>query len=302
MGAPPEPLARRLLYTVKRRIDRALHLPVTLVPHGHFYSPIVDPAELQPERVWGDSDEMLGVDLADDLHRELLRDVFPRYIGDFDYPEHDPKLATATYYVDNPNFSHLDSRALFALLRHWRPRRILEVGSGFSSLLMADVNVRFLDEAIDIACIEPYPPDFLRKQVRGISRVVERKVQDCDLAEFQRLEAGDVLFIDSSHVAKTGSDVNYLVFDVLPRLVRGVRIHFHDIFFPKDYPPHWVIGDNRSWNEQYLLRALLMYSPAFRITFGSTIAYERHRPLVAAALGGDELSGGSLWIEKVLEA
>ncbi|MEO8801981.1 MAG: hypothetical protein ABI304_11880, partial [Rudaea sp.] len=119
---------------------------------------------------------------------------------------------------------------------------------------------------------------------------------------FTALESGDVLFIDSSHVAKTGSDVNYLYFEVLPRLAPGVRVHIHDIFLPHDYPREWVLDENRSWNEQYLLRALLMHSKGFRVIFGCSYAFWRFPELVRTALAhpnGHAFAGGSFWIERI---
>jgi hypothetical protein len=127
-------------------------------------------------------------------------------------------------------------------------------------------------------------------------------VQDVDPQLFDELDSGDVLFIDSSHVAKTGSDVNHLCFEVLPRLRCGVRIHFHDIFLPADYPKPWVLDENRSWNEQYVVRALLMFSSVFRVLFGSSYAFAAHAEALREALGepgGAYYGGGSLWIEKI---
>jgi hypothetical protein len=178
---------------------------------------------------------------------------------------------------------------------------MIEVGSGFSTLLAADVNRRFLDSSMEITCIEPFPRPFLRNGVPGVTRLLEAKVQDIPLHEFAALEAGDILFIDSSHVAKTGSDVNFLYFEVLPRLAHGVRVHIHDIFLPHDYLRSWVVDENRSWNEQYLLRALLMYSRAFRVVFGCSYAFWRFPELVRTALAhplGHAFAGGSFWIER----
>jgi hypothetical protein len=271
-------------------------------PNGHFYSPVVDTDEAaQAERrIWPAQPQLLGIDFDDESHRVVLRDLFPRFIGDYDYPEQlPPESVENAFYTQNSQFSWLDSRTLFVLLRAWRPARIVEVGSGYSSLLMADVNRRFLDGACNITCIEPYPRPFLVDN--GDFTLVREKVQDVPLAVFDELRAGDVLFIDSSHVAKTGSDVNWLYFEVLPRLASGVRIHIHDIFFPHDYPRDWVLQDNRSWNEQYVLRALLMYSTAFRVLFGSSYAFFRFPELVRDALAlpsGAAFAGGSLWLER----
>lgn len=275
----------------------------TAFPAGHFYSPVVDPAEVarRRDRVWPPDPRVLGIEFDAAGHRHLLAEVFPDLLEDYDYPQEAP-AATADetqFFSGNPAFGWLDSRVLFALLRHWRPRRLIEVGSGYSTLLIADVNRRFLSGTLDVTSIEPYPPDFLCQPIEGWTRLVEKRVEDVPLAEFERLEAGDVLFIDSSHVAKTGSDVSFLFFEVLPRLASGVRIHVHDIFLPHEYPEDWVLRENRSWNEQYLVRALLMYSTAFRVTFGSAYAAHRFPELVARALPeGRTMSGGSLWFER----
>ena len=273
---------------------------------GHFYSPVVDTDEvlLRQEAIWPTNPEVLGVDFNDASHRFILDEAFPRHIGGYDYPELAPAddAELEGFYTRNSQFSWLDSRSLFVLLREWRPSRIVEVGSGYSSLLIADVNRRFLDGQCEVTCIEPFPRPFLTRGIDGISRVVEQKVQQVAHAEFERLQSGDVLFIDSSHVAKTGSDVNYLFFEVLPRLAKGVRIHIHDIFLPHDYLKQWVIEENRSWNEQYLLRALLMYSSAFKVVFGSSYAFHRFPDRVRQALAhpkGHAFAGGSFWIERI---
>lgn len=275
----------------------------TTHPAGHFYSPIVDPRAIDIARTWPPQPQVLGIDFGDAQHERILCDVFPRRMPAYDYPEHlDEGADHHQFHTQNSQFSWLDSRALFVLLTEWQPRRLIEVGSGFSTLLAADINRRFLRGKMDITCIEPYPRAFLKAGVPGVSRLLETKVQDVPFAEFGNLQAGDILFIDSSHVAKTGSDVNYLYFEVLPRLAHGVRVHIHDIFLPHDYPREWVIDENRSWNEQYLLRALLMHSNAFRIVFGCSYAFWKFPELVRTALAhphGHAFAGGSFWIERI---
>lgn len=279
--------------------------PLLCRPPGHFHSPIVDPDALaaRAESIWPTDPEVLAIDFRPSEHRRILREVFPRFIADYDYAELQSETATeAEYFTNNGQFGWLDSRALFVLLRDLPPRRMIEVGSGFSSLLTANINRRWFNGEIEVDCIDPYPRPFLEGDVPGIGQLIRERVEHLDLAFFARLEAGDVLFIDSSHVAKTGSDVIFLLFEVLPRLKAGVRVHLHDIFLPHDYPKDWVLGENRSWNEQYVLRALLMYSTAFRVVFGSSYAFTRFPDLVASALGvppGEGFGGGSFWIEKV---
>jgi len=157
---------------------------------------------------------------------------------------------------------------------------MIEVGSGFSSLISAEVNRCHLNGAMEFSCIEPYPRQFLIDGVDGITTLVRKRVEDVEPSFFDRLGDGDVLFIDSSHVSKTGSDVNYLFFDVLPRLRPGVLVHIHDIFLPDEYPKVWAIDDCRSWNEQYMGTR---HTAAVQATFPR---YPR--------LGG----GGSLWLRR----
>lgn len=270
-------------------------------PDGHFYSPIVNIDEVKQaeNRIWSERPEVLGINFNDASHKILLSEVFPLYISDYDYPLKDP--GEAKYYNENSQFSWLDSRMLFVMLRHLRPKRMIEIGSGFSSLLTADINRRFLNSQLEFTCIEPYPREFLLTGIPGISHLIQNKVQDVPLSTFSNLKTGDILFIDSSHVCKTGSDVNHIYFEIVPRLPAGVFIHIHDIFLPSDYPKHWVIDDCRSWNEQYLVRALLMYTQAFEVIFGCNFAFQKYPKLVREILNGDLYGGGSLWLRKIAD-
>ena len=269
---------------------------------GHFYSPIPKLSELREYEsgIWPSSPEILGIDFNHEEHHRWLVDVLPQHLLQFDYPDK-PRTggSSHSYYTTNPAFAWLDSRMLFTVLRELQPRRMIEIGSGYSSLLAADVNTRFLNSALDLTCIEPYPPDFLKAGVPGISRLIQQKVQDVPLETFDALESGDILFIDSSHVAKTGSDVNFLYFNVLPRLNAGVLIHIHDVFFPHDYPKHWVLERGYNWNEQYIVQAMLMFSHGFEVMFGCAYAMAKFPGLVGQALGGTPFGGGSLWLRRL---
>lgn len=276
-------------------------------PNGHFYSPVVDPAELlhRAPSVWSpEAPPVLAVDFNCKAHEMVLDSWFPRHISKYDYPDvlvkhHDN---AKQFYTRNSQFGWLDSRTLFVFLNEIRPAHIIEVGSGYSSLLTADVNKRFLNNSCKFQCIEPYPRDFLESGVEGMSELITQKVQDVPPGDFEILEKGDILFIDSSHVCKTGSDVNFLYFEVLPRLKSGVLIHVHDIFLPLEYPREWVLEENRSWNEQYLLRALLMYSNSFQVFFGCSYAFYKFPELVTSALdlrSEAGFGGSSFWFTKV---
>ena len=278
----------------------------TAYPNGHFYSPVVDPADLNSKtsEIWPvEAPQIPGIDFNRKTHEMVLEHWFPEHISKYDYPEVlNEYCDDSQFYTRNSQFSWLDARTLFVFLNKIKPARMIEVGSGYSSLLTADVNQRFLNSSCNFQCIEPYPRQFLIDGVEGISELIIQKVQDTPLDVFETLEKGDILFIDSSHVSKTGSDVNFLYFEVLPRLKPGVMIHVHDIFLPEEYLREWVIDENRSWNEQYLLRALLMYSNTFQVFFGCKFAYRTYPELVTRALNldsGTGFGGASFWFSKV---
>lgn len=271
-------------------------------PEGHFYSPVVDTDEIERdrERIWPGSLDVPGIDMRESAHRNLLVQHFPALLREYEYPlKGPPDEELSFYYERNSQFGWLDSRALFCLMRLIRPKRIVEVGSGYSSLLMCDINERFLMSTSRLTFIEPYPRHFLEQSAeKGRYELILKRVQDVDPDIFDSLESGDILFIDSSHVSKTGSDVNHLFLNVLPRLAPGVYVHVHDVFLPEDYRPEWVIDENRSWNEQYLLQALLVDNPKFQVVFGSNFAYRRFPELVSAAIGHPAYGGGSFWIRR----
>ena len=210
-----------------------------LFPIGHFYSPIADPVDIKArvEKLWARRDHMPGIDLNDAEQLDLLKALKP-YTAGISYPVQKPDNET-TYFYENDQYPVLDAQFLYAALCHYKPKRVFEVGSGFSSLITADVNRRILNNAIDFRCLEPYPRQFLIDGVDGITELVQTKIEDMDLSYFDVLEENDILFIDSTHVSKVGSDVNYLFFEVIPRLKKGVIVHIHDIFLPDEYPKEW---------------------------------------------------------------
>ena len=174
------------------------------------------------------------------------------------------------------------------------------MGSGYSSLLIGDVNHRWLGQSIDVTAIEPYPRPFLERGIAGVTRLLKRPVQQVGLETFSALQAGDILFIDSSHVCKTGSDVNYLYLEVLPRLARGVRIHVHDIFLPDEYPQDWVLRQHRSWKSNTSCKRCRCIARRFghlRLSFAMrTLQDEVYRQLGIPS--GSPLGGGSFWFER----
>jgi predicted O-methyltransferase YrrM len=278
--------------------------PLLCWPLDHYYSPIPDNRALAEEparsRIWPPIPRATpGIDWREEAQVELLLGELGAQseIGFADGPTGDPHQ----YQAANGMFSRLDAWTLQAMLRHFRPRRMIEVGCGWSSLVSARVNREFFEGALNFTCIEPHPPEFLGTGIDGITRLIASRVEELPIDPFLELGAHDVLFIDTSHTVKTGGDVVFLFEEVLPRLAPGVVVHVHDIFLPWDYPQDWVFT-GRAWNEQYLVRAFLSFNSAFSILVG--VGYMSHyRPDVLSQaisgypeqfLGG----GGSLWIQR----
>jgi hypothetical protein len=239
-----------------------------------------------------------GIDWRGEEQIALVRDVFARQ-SRLQLPD-EPTGSPRDYHAGNPMFSRLDAWMLQAMLRHFRPRRMIEVGCGWSSLLTARVNREYLNGELDFTCIEPYPPDFLQEGIEGTSRVIQSPVQELPLDSFLELDDGDILFIDSSHTAKTGGDVVFLFQEVVPRLAEGVIVHVHDIFLPRDYPPGWVFS-GRAWNEQYLVRAFLSFNSAFRVLLAVAWLKEFHEDVLRLLPDYPDKyqdGGGSLWIQR----
>lgn len=272
-----------------------------LFPLGHFYSPIADPDDIRARQdtIWARRDDMPGIAMDVAAQLALLGHV-GALASDAEYPT-DPTPDPTTYHYANDQYPPLDALFLHGALRHFRPRRMIEVGSGFSSLVTANVNRRHLGRDLEFICIEPYPRQFLVDGVDGISRLRRQKVEEVEPEFFDRLGENDVLFIDSSHVVKIGSDVNFLVFEVLPRLRPGVLVHIHDIFLPDEYPKVWMLDQCRNWNEQYIVRAFLQYNSAWEIVWAAHYMATRHTVAVtdAFAPAARVTGGGSLWLRRL---
>jgi predicted O-methyltransferase YrrM len=201
-------------------------------------------------------------------------------------------------------FDHGDGVMLYSVLRHFKPSTVVEVGSGFSSALMLDVNEKWLDQSMDLTFIEPYPDrlnSILKPGDRSTATIIERPVQDVDLEVFSNLESGNVLFIDSSHVCKAGSDLHRLIFEVLPALKPGVIVHFHDIHWPFELPRVWA-DMGRAWNEVHILKAYLSFNPNFEILlFNNWLAWGHAERVKALLPEWSDESAGSLWLRRIGE-
>ena len=274
-------------------------------PPGHFYSPLPDARELHDERrrsqVWPAVErDPLGIDMHAEEQLRLCREVFGRQRR-LAFPDAEPPADAAEYWTGNDQFPPLDAWVLEAMLQHVRPRHMVEIGSGFSSLVTARVNRELLGGSMRFTCVEPNPRPFLVQGVDGITEVIVEKLQDTPVELFEEMRAGDVFFLDSSHTVKTGSDVNWAFHEVLPRLASGVWVHVHDVFLPSDYPQKWVY-EGWGWNEQYLVQSFLMYNAAFEVAFANHWMIRRHRDVLLDAFPGfarhEDRAGVSLWLRR----
>ena len=207
---------------------------------------------------------------------------------------------THDYWMANDQYPAIDAWVLEGMLRHLRPRRMIEIGSGYSSLVSARVNREQLDRRMRFTCIEPYPRGFLLDGVDGIDELRVEQVQDTPLEVFGELEAGDVLFVDTAHTVKTGGDVVWIFAEVLPRLAPGVVVHIHDAFVPGEYPQAWVL-EGWGWNEIYLIQAFLAFNAGFEVLYGVHWMYEHEPELVERAFPGHLAApgrGAALWLRR----
>ena len=220
--------------------------------------------------------------------------------GHFYSPIPAEPTAATRYGTDNLNYGVGDASMLQAMLRHLRPRRYLEVGSGWSTALALDTSEQFLEGSMSVTAIEPYP-ELLASCLREGDpvEIIAQPVQSVALERFRELEANDVLFIDSSHVLKVASDVHFLFTSVLPLLSPGVYVHVHDMFWPFEYLPHWI-REGRAWNELYLVHTFLLFNETYEIVLFNHYLAQCHRDVIAAELPAMlENTGGALWLRRV---
>jgi hypothetical protein len=262
----------------------------------HFYQPIPDTESL-PQKLWDHPSELVGIDMNDSVQLDLLRNRFPKFRGEYEQFPTKPTGQPSRFHLNNDFFDGTDALVAYCMVRHFQPRLIIEVGSGFSSLIAAEAAAKNKSSAL--ICIEPFPREFLRQRFPGLHSLIEKKVEDLDLDFFSQLGPGDILFIDSSHTIKIGGDVNYLFLEVLPRLKPGVIVHVHDIFLPFDYRRDWVMDEFRFWTEQYLLQAFLTFNSEFEVLMANSYLSHYHmEDLKTAFPNSPWWGGGSFWMRR----
>ena len=257
----------------------------------HFYEAIPDTQSL-PETLWTQPSELVGIDMNDSMQLDLLRNHFSKFRREYETVSAEPPPGQLW------PFRGTDVLVAYCMVRHFQPRRIIEVGSGFSSLVLGQAAAK--NKTSSLICIDPFPGELLRNgSIPALQSLIETKVQDLDVEFFSQLDPGDILFIDSSHAVKIGGDVNYLFLEVLPRLNPGVIVHVHDIFLPFEYRRHWVLNEFRFWTEQYLLQAFLTFNSEFEVLLANYYLSRYHKEHLRAAFPDlPRWIGGSFWIRR----
>jgi predicted O-methyltransferase YrrM len=306
-------LLDRLVFTVRRARIRAVHrffgwLGYNVVKRKDYYStlPVLDEIEATRAR-WERPSSLTGLDVDVPMMQKRLDVLADRWEEEF-------LEATGDYLANTrrgfgPGYPHFDARTLYFMLREHKPARYLEVGSGLSTYYASLAARRNAEEGspLQITCIEPYPfealktlPDF---------ELIEGFVQDVPLDVFASLEAGDVLFIDSSHALKIDSDVAFLFLEALPRVQPGVLVHIHDVHFPYNGPfpaDTWLFGERWPvyWNEAMVVQTFLAFNSAFEVLL--SVPMIRHHDEASLSerfssytpLAEDPNPPSSLWLQR----
>jgi hypothetical protein len=269
-----------------------------LVPRS-YYSPIVDPADI-PAAVWDRRAPMAGVEIDTEAQIAWAEERLGAHIRDF---RAERSGAPGEFFYDNRNYEYGDAELAWAMVRGLRPERIVELGSGFSTLVLARACVANGREGrpAQLEVNDPFPSDATNpERMEGVTTFRRRPAQDVDPGELAELRAGDVLFVDTTHTVRVGGDVNHVVLDLLPVLAPGVVVHFHDIWLPYEYHRALFEVLGMQWAEQYLLHAFLIGNRGWEVLFAThAVAVEqaeRLEALVPSYTGANFPSG--FWMRR----
>jgi predicted O-methyltransferase YrrM len=269
----------------------------------HFYQPIPDTRTLE-ESYWSSKSKLIGIEMNDEGQKRILTQFSANYKKEYQNFSLSKPSAANEFYIDNGTFESVDAEVLYCMIRHFKPKKIIEIGSGNSTYLSAHASIiNKSDTGADaqFIAIEPYPSDNLKNGIPGLTQLIDKRIEQIDFGLFSELEENDLLFIDSSHVLKVGSDVQKIYLDILPRLKKGVLIHIHDIFLPAEYPKEVIMNCLRFWTEQYLLQAFLAFNESYNVLWASSYMHLNYPNLLEKAFPSYSRESrwpGSFWIQK----
>lgn len=271
----------------------------------HFYESIPDTRELK-DSLWRKHPELVGINMNEKKQLELLSFFASKFKKEYEAFPRNKTLIAYQYYVGNEGFESVDGEILYCMIRYFKPKRIIEIGSGNSTYLSAQAILKNKEEDgtnCELIAVEPYPNKILEKGFPGFSKLIKNEVQEIPLSEFEKLRENDILFIDSSHVLKIGSDVQYEYLEILPRLNKGVIVHIHDIFLPAEYRKDWILKEYRFYTEQYLLQAFLTFNNVFEALWAGSYIHLKYPQLLErtfTSYSPKTVWPGSFWMRRKL--
>jgi len=251
-----------------------------------YDSPIPHLDELPADICDRRSDLAGGIELNVGRAIDAIESELAPYVAELDFPLEGP-AAPGQFFLRNQNYQSVDAELLYAMVRQRRPRRVLELGSGYTTLLIGMAARRNAEEGVETehVAFDPYPrPQVVGEEPPPPTRLEPVSAMDVPAAEFEALGSGDFLFVDTTHTVKLGSDVNRIVLDLLPTLAPGVVVHFHDVFLPWEYPRVWIEERQYYWGEQYLLQAFLAFNDEFEVLLPAHAVAREHPGRLTAAI------------------
>lgn len=273
----PARAARHALFLIQERPELSDRWGYHIRPI-HYYEPLPDFRTITPEQIERRR-EFSGIDFRWEAQMRLLRELESN-AGELSESE-----------VQNDYFSGLDAVIYYSLIRRLKPRRIIEIGGGYSTRIAGKALAA--NQTGRLTSIEPFP-ERLDGSSLGVELITKR-VEEIEVSFFASLKANDILFIDSSHTVKFGSDVCYEFLEILPALSRGVWVHVHDVFFPHDYPAEWLLKRRLALNEQYLLEAFLAFNREFQIALANHWLALDHLAQVKRLWASPNSGSSSFW-------
>lgn len=297
-------LKDEIVNVVYRRCFRSLEKLGFHVTPVHYEDPVPDTRVLKDD-LWQRHTDLVGIDINEKGQINLLSLFSSKFKKEYEIFPRNKTSVPYQYYVNNNYFCSVDGEILFCMIRHFKPKKILEIGSGNSTFLSAQAILRNKEEnnrECELIAIEPNPNNVLKAGFPGLSKLVPTAVQDVSLSEFTKLKENDILFIDSSHVLRIGNDVQYEYLEILPRLNKGVIVHIHDIFLPAEYPKNWILKNFMFYNEQYLLQAFLTFNGSYEVQWAGSYMHLTRPDKLEAAFSSykrGESWPGSFWMRKI---
>lgn len=270
------------------------------------WSPIINTQDLD-EGLWEEPDELAGIDVNEKGQLELLARFEKEYSDEYTkLPLSRGEASDGQYHIQNGAFETVDGEILYCMVRNFEPDRIVQIGGGHSTRLILRA---IEDSGVDcsLKVFKPYRDEGMREDLSGECTITGEWADDIDVSQFEKSESGDIVFVDSSHVVRTDNDVYRILFQILPTLSDGVLVHFHDIFLPEEYPKDWILDENFQLNEQYAVRALLMWNHRYDVRWMGAYMHNHYPAELASAFdsyepasirpAGEMSIPNSLWLE-----